>query len=123
MVAVASKGGVMVDQHFGQASDFYIYECRDGKTKFKERRSVNRYCDGAEFCDGKGGGKQEGKMEKILETIDDCACVIAIRIGESPKEKLTAKGIHTLMSYGRIEEAVAQAVEELKTENGKETVL
>lgn len=123
LVAVASKGGVMVDQHFGQASDFYIYECRDGKTKFKERRSVNRYCDGAEFCDGKGGGKQEGKMEKILETIDDCACVIAIRIGESPKEKLTAKGIHTLMSYGRIEEAVAQAVEELKTENGKETVL
>ena len=73
---------------------------------------------------GEGLQKAAGnKMEKILETIDDCACVIAIRIGESPKEKLTAKGIHTLMSYGRIEEAVAQAVEELKTENGKETVL
>ncbi len=107
-VAVSSHGGVLVDQHFGQASDFYIYEYQDGAARFKERRSVGKYCDGAVGCDGKGGGKQM-KIEQILEAIADCACVVTMRIGEAPRQKLAEKGIAVLTSYGRIEDAVEEA--------------
>ncbi len=107
-VAVSSHGGVLVDQHFGQASDFYIYEYLDGGVKFKERRSVGKYCDGTSECDGKGGGKPM-KMEQILDAIADCACVVTMRIGEAPRLKLAEKGIAVLTSYGRIEDAVEEA--------------
>jgi predicted Fe-Mo cluster-binding NifX family protein len=108
--AVSSKGGMHVDQHFGQASDFYIYEYKNGSVKFSERRSVDRYCDGSYGCDGQGGGKKQFQLEQILQTVADCDCIITMRIGESPKKKLAADGVTFLESYGRIEDAVLQAV-------------
>lgn len=116
LFAVSSKGGILVDQHFGHASDFYIYECNkkdDSCTiKFRERRSIDKYCSGIESCDGNGGGKKEGKIENILETIDDCACVITMRIGEAPRQKLAEKGIKIVETYDRIEDAVRKASNE-----------
>jgi MoaA/NifB/PqqE/SkfB family radical SAM enzyme len=117
-VAVSSHGGVLVDQHFGQATDFYIYDYLDGSATFKERRSVGKYCDGVSSCDGKGGGKQM-KIEQILEAIHDCACVVTMRIGEAPREKLAEKGIFVSTSYGRIEDAVEEAANELETKTLK----
>jgi nitrogenase molybdenum-iron protein alpha/beta subunit/MoaA/NifB/PqqE/SkfB family radical SAM enzyme len=108
LFAVSSHGGVLVDQHFGQASDFYIYEYMNGVVKFKERRSVGKYCDGSSGCDGKGGGKQM-KIEQILDAIKDCACIVTMRMGEAPRHKLTEKGIAVWTSFGRIEDAVADA--------------
>lgn len=113
LFAVSSKSGVLVDQHFGHASDFYIYEYKNSSIRFKERRSVNRYCDGVENCDGMGGGSKEGKIDAILETIQDCYGVLAMRIGESPKQKLKERSIETFVTYDRIESAVKQAVEKL----------
>jgi len=113
LFAVSSKSGVLVDQHFGHATDFYIYEYKGNQVKFKERRSVSKYCDGVEDCDGMGGGRKESKIENILEAVKDCKAVIAMRIGESPKQKLRDKNIETFTTYDRIEDAVKQAAEKL----------
>jgi nitrogenase molybdenum-iron protein alpha/beta subunit/MoaA/NifB/PqqE/SkfB family radical SAM enzyme len=111
LFAVSSKSGILVDQHFGHASDFYIYEYKNKNIRFKERRSVTKYCEGSDSCDGMGGGNKEGKMEAILETVKDCNGVLAMRIGEAPKQKLMEKSIQTFTTYDRIEDAVKQAVE------------
>jgi len=115
LLAVASKGGILVDQHFGQANDFYIYEFADGAIRFKERRSVSKYCDG-NGCDGMGGGKRDeeksGRIDDILTTVGDCAAVVSMRIGEAPKEKLRSRGITSITTYDRIEDAVKTAVQE-----------
>jgi predicted Fe-Mo cluster-binding NifX family protein len=108
-VAVATKSGVLVDQHFGQVSEFYIYDYKDGTAQFKERRVVEKYCNGALECDEK-----EDKITSILKTIADCTAVVAMRIGESPKLKLKEKGIHVLATYDRIEDSVKKAVAECK---------
>jgi predicted Fe-Mo cluster-binding NifX family protein len=108
-VAVATKSGVLVDQHFGQVSEFYIFEYRNGTAQFKERRVVEKYCNGALDCDEK-----EDKITSILKTISDCIAVVAMRIGESPKSKLKEKGIHVLATYDRIEDSVIKAVIECK---------
>ncbi|PYG84824.1 nitrogenase cofactor biosynthesis protein NifB [Ruminiclostridium sufflavum DSM 19573] len=113
LFAVSSKSGILVDQHFGHASDFYIYEYKNKVIRFKERRSVSKYCDGAEGCDGMGGMNKEGKMEAILETVKDCNGVLAMRIGEAPKQKLKEKAIETFTTYDRIENAVRVAAEKL----------
>jgi predicted Fe-Mo cluster-binding NifX family protein len=108
-VAVATKSGVLVDQHFGQVSEFYIFEYKNGIAQFKERRVVEKYCNGALDCDEK-----EDKITSILKTISDCIAVVAMRIGESPKSKLKEKGIHVLTTYDRIEDSVIKAVIECK---------
>ena len=130
LFAVASRGGILVDQHFGHVSDFYIYEYKTGAAKFRERRGVPKYCGGPEDCGGTGNGMADGasngagnaggktaggmfdkeeKMEKIFKTIEDCSCVIAMRAGDAPRKKLAEKGIRFLSYYGRIEEAVKEA--------------
>jgi nitrogenase cofactor biosynthesis protein NifB len=105
--AVASKSGTLVDQHFGHAEEFYIYESDGAKTAFIERRSVEKYCTGAEACDDK-----DSIMEGVLKACSDCDGVLALRIGYSPTEKLKAKGIRVITTYDRIEHAVAQAASE-----------
>lgn len=104
-IAVATKSGVLVDQHFGQVSEFYIYEYQNGATKFKERRVIEKYCNGVEECDLK-----EDKITSILKTIADCNAVIAMRIGEAPKSRLAEKGIQVFTTYDRIEDSVIKAV-------------
>ena len=125
--AVASKGGILVDQHFGHVSDLYVYEYHLGEFRFVERRSVTKYCSGSENCGDKvrkdktiqEDEMQAGKLEKIFDTISDCSCVIAMRIGESPKQKLAEKGIVSMMYYGKIEDAVTKAASILMDKNKK----
>ncbi len=111
LFAVSSKSGILVDQHFGHANDFYIYEYKNKRIQFKERRSVTKYCEGSDSCDGMGGN--EGKMEAILETVKDCSGVLSMRIGEAPKQKLKEKSIETFTTYDTIEDAVKLAIEML----------
>lgn len=107
-VAVASKSGMIVDQHFGQVSEFYVYEFTNGNAIFKEKRSIEKYCNGVEECDEK-----EDKITSIIETISDCDAVIAMRIGESPRNKLTQKGIKVFTTYDRIEDSVKKVAAEI----------
>lgn len=113
LFAVSSKGGVLVDQHFGHATDFYIYEHRGGEARFKERRSVSQYC-GPDDCDGKAS-----KLDATVAVIRDCACVITMRIGDAPMSALHKRGIKTFTTYNRIEDAVKEAAELLAS--SKET--
>jgi MoaA/NifB/PqqE/SkfB family radical SAM enzyme len=102
--AVATKSGMLVDQHFGHASEFYIYES-DGKTaKFIERRNVEKYCTGVEHCEDKAS-----KIDNILTAVKDCHSVLALRIGDSPSKRLQDMGIGIVVTYDRIEDAVKKA--------------
>lgn len=107
-VAVATKSGMLVDQHFGQVSEFYVYEYAGGNAVFKERRAIPKYCTGEEECDGK-----EDKISSIIKTIADCDAVIAMRIGDSPKMQLSQKGIRVFTTYDRIEDSVKKVASEL----------
>ncbi len=103
-VAVATKSGMLVDQHFGQASEFYIYESDGSKACFVERRSVAKFCLGREACDEKAE-----RMDRLINTIKDCGSVVALRIGDAPQKRLTEMGIRSIATYDQIEAAVNKA--------------
>jgi GMP synthase-like glutamine amidotransferase/predicted Fe-Mo cluster-binding NifX family protein len=105
LFAVASKDGTLVDQHFGHAQKFYIYEY-DGGVTFKECRNVPQYC-------APGEREKTDTMDAILKTIGDCVCVLCLRIGEPPRRILAARGIKAIMAYNSIEEAVKEAAQSL----------
>ena len=102
--AVATKSGIIVDQHFGHVTEFYIYEYKNSEVIFKEKRNIEKYCEGVEYC-----GEKEDKIAKIISTISDCDGVIAMRIGDSPTRKLNDKGISVYTTYDRVSEAVKKA--------------
>jgi nitrogenase molybdenum-iron protein alpha/beta subunit/MoaA/NifB/PqqE/SkfB family radical SAM enzyme len=108
LFAVSSKGGILVDQHFGHAEEFYIYEYKNSEVRFKEKRSVYKYCNGKAGCDD-----QADKMDFIMNAISGCSCVLSMRIGENPKAKLNGMGIKTFVTYDKIEDAVLQAAKTL----------
>lgn len=104
--AVASKSGMLVDSHFGQVSELYIYEYKNGESKYIEKRQIPKYCTGSEQC-----YEGDDKISIIINTITDCDGVIVMRIGESPKKKLKEKNISAFATYDRIEAAVKTAAE------------
>ena len=106
--AVASKSGMLIDEHFGHAKTFYIYEYKDGKPVYIENRNVDNYCKGPEVCDD-----EVNKIENIISTIKDCQGVLALRIGNAPEKKLESRGIKVFTTYDRIEKAVQEAAQKL----------
>ncbi|WP_099466933.1 nitrogenase cofactor biosynthesis protein NifB [Konateibacter massiliensis] len=108
-VAVATKSGMIVDQHFGQVSELYVYEYFKGNAKFIEKRNIDKYCSGKEECEEK-----EDKISMIIDTIADCDAVIAMRIGDSPRMKLNQKGIKVFTTYDKIEDSVKKVAAEIE---------
>lgn len=119
LIAVSSKSGVLVDQHFGRTDDLYIYECDTSNgVRFREHRSVSKSGDGSVCCGGPGMRKDDdgqNKIDKIVKVIGDCKVVISMRIGDAPQKKLKDLGILSLMMTGRIEEAVDKAAKEINS--------
>ena len=103
-IAVATKSGVRVDEHFGHAQAFRVYEYAGGAVRFVESRPVPAYCSSPDECGG-----HSGRIDAIAGMIGDCAAVLSLRIGEVPRAALAARGIRSMMHYDFIETAVGEA--------------
>lgn len=108
--AVCSKTGKLTDQHFGLATKFYIYDYLDDAVTFLETRAVEQYCHGPQE------DKDSGKIYRLIHTIEDCNCVICMRIGACPANELKEKNIDTYVTYNLIEDGILEAVNRLYRE-------
>ena len=45
LIAVASSDGIVVNNHFGHAATFYVFEASDDRIELKEKREVTPVCD------------------------------------------------------------------------------
>jgi nitrogen fixation protein NifB len=100
LVAVATTGGGRINQHFGHASEFQIYEVDGKSTTFIGHRRVDLYCQG-------GFGEDE-QLPSIVAAINDCHAVLVAKIGACPKDELAAAGIEPVEAHAQmfIEEGV-----------------
>lgn len=90
-VAVTSTSGKLVDQHFGQTTDFMIFEINGEDYKFLETRSTKKYCNGGNELNNQSNGKKEA-----IETISDCDAVLSMKIGLGAQKKLGEFGIECI---------------------------
>ncbi len=102
-IAVTSKYGKLIDQHFGHAASFAIYQGNGGGFRLIERRSIAKYCSGSEECDS------DETREKILYALEDCDAVLTMRIGYHAKERLTKHGVLCVESCDSIDNGLCQA--------------
>ncbi|HEY8804836.1 MAG TPA: nitrogenase cofactor biosynthesis protein NifB [Clostridium sp.] len=106
--AVASKSGLNVDQHFGHATEFYIYDFKNGDATFIEKRKIPKFCTGIDDCED----SHEDKIDYIIKTIEDCSGVLALRIGDVPKQKLEKKNIEVYLLCDEIRNGIRKIVGE-----------
>lgn len=87
-VAVTSKSGKLVDQHFGQTTDFMIFEINGEDYKLLETRSIKKYCNEGNELNNEYHGKNG-----VIEMISDCDAVLTMKIGLGAQKKLGEFGI------------------------------
>jgi nitrogen fixation protein NifB len=91
LVAVATKGSGRINEHFGHASEFQIYELSVAGAKFVGHRRVDLYC--------LGGYGEDDSLDTIIRAINDCTAVLVAKIGGCPKDSLIAAGIDPVDQY------------------------
>lgn len=91
LVAVATKGSGLINEHFGHAKEFQVYELSAGGAKFVGHRRVDLYCQ--------GGYGEEDSLATIIRAINDCHAVFVAKIGGCPKADLIKAGIEPVDEF------------------------
>lgn len=111
LMAVATKGGGIINQHFGHASEFLIYEASAEGVRFIGHRKTIPYCEGGDTC-----GEGESALERTIRELAGCEVVLCAKIGYEPWKPLEAAGIQPNGEHAMepIEEAVMAVYEEMR---------
>ncbi|MBV8607880.1 MAG: nitrogenase cofactor biosynthesis protein NifB [Singulisphaera sp.] len=109
LMAVASKGGGVINEHFGHAREFLIYEASPEGVRFLGHRKTDLYCSGGDTC-----GEAESALDQIIRTLAGCEAVLCSKVGFEPWEALEAAGIQPNGEHGMepIEQAVVAVYKE-----------
>jgi len=105
LVAVATKGGGRINQHFGHAREFQVFEARDGQIRFVGHRRVeDAYCQ--------GGWGEEATLDGVIAALAGVDLVLCAKIGDCPKAHLSEAGIQVsdADAYEYIESGIAAAL-------------
>ena len=108
LVAVCTKGSGRINQHFGHAREFQIYEVDSAGVRLVSHRRAAQYCQ--------GGYGEDDALAATIELLEGVSAVLCARIGENPRDRLAAAGIRAIDKHAHeyIETAVAEVfVEEL----------
>ena len=93
-VAVATREGMLVNQHLGEARDFTIFgidpEDEEEFVAIEKRLAPPL-------------GGRDDRWNELADILKDCRAVLVNAAGMSPKQALTAKGIQVIEMAGMIE--------------------
>ncbi|MDH3999060.1 MAG: dinitrogenase iron-molybdenum cofactor biosynthesis protein [Desulfuromonadales bacterium] len=104
LIAVTSKTGAEVDQHFGHAEKFRIFKYRKGKPVQVSEVEVEKYCS----FDPDHPFRHR-QFDGIAEALKECKAVVTAMIGELPKQELEKLGFKVVSMTGPIEPALKVA--------------
>lgn len=105
-IAVGSSDGVNVNLKFGEVDKFLIYEVSDEIKLAEERKYIatsdsseteqacNSSCKGTSKCGGNGGGcSGPSEVSSKVALIEDCRCVVCLKIGFQAQKQFEKKAI------------------------------
>lgn len=95
-VAVASREGVLVNLHLGEAEEFLVFGQKDEAfAQIDARPAPERGCG-------------ESRWTTLAEKLSDCRAVLVSSAGSKPTKALTDAGIKVIVMEGLIEEALTE---------------
>jgi nitrogen fixation protein NifB len=90
-IAVATKRGGLVDQHFGHAREFLLYDVSRAGAALVGRRATALYCT--------GGEDDDDALEVALRALSGCRAVLVAKVGRCPSGRLAAAGIEPVTEH------------------------
>ncbi len=104
-VAFTSSSGEMIDQHFGQCQNFYIWEIAP------ENAHLDTVISGIV-----AGADEEDRIQSRAKALADCSIVYTMQIGGPAAAKLVAQKIHPMKTNTEVSipETVARLQEVLR---------
>ncbi|WP_242868716.1 nitrogenase component 1 [Desulfotomaculum copahuensis] len=109
-VAVASREGMYVDQHFGRAGKFLIFTLNGRKVRQIEVRESN---GGAADCREKTA---KASMEQKMALLADCRAVVCLAAGHCARELAAGKGLLIMETDAAVPGALDDCVRMLASE-------
>ncbi|MBU1195983.1 MAG: nitrogenase cofactor biosynthesis protein NifB [Proteobacteria bacterium] len=91
-VAIATREGVLINQHLGEATFLSIYDINKDTPTLIEHREMPE------------PGQKEFRWNAMAQKLADCHLILVSGVGNSPKRILTDKGYQILMVEGLIDE-------------------
>jgi len=110
LMAVATSGQGVINQHFGHAKEFLVYEASPNGVRFMSHRKTELYCSGDDTC-----GDGETVLQRTIRALEGCEAVLCSKIGYEPWEMLEQAGIMPNGEHAMepIEEAVLAVYKEM----------
>ncbi len=93
-VAVATREGVLVNQHLGEAEELHIFGRRQGTVCLIEKRQAPKPGSGPE------------RWNRLGDQLADCRMLLVSGVGDSPRKILSMRGVTIAVCEGLIEDAV-----------------
>jgi nitrogen fixation protein NifB len=101
-VAVATSTGAFIDEHFGQATRFLIFELTETGFHQVAVRESRQGCGGGCDCGA------EKPVQSAVELATDCQAVLVTQIGDHGLKRLAARGILAFESTDPVGEALQE---------------
>ena len=92
-VAFATTDGINVDEHFGRAGSFAIYDLSRAGYNFLELRKFADGVDQAVFGTREQGALHDEAVQDKVDRLADCKIVFMTEIGGPSAARLVKKGI------------------------------
>ncbi len=110
LMAIATSGQGVINQHFGHATEFLIYEASSKGVRFISHRKVDQYCIGNDSC-----GDKESALSGSIRALVGCEVVLCSKIGFEPWGMLEEAGIQPNGEHAMepIEDAVLAVYQEM----------
>lgn len=103
-VAIASESGLFIDEHFGRAPKFLIFEV--GKNGIYHQIDSRKNVPPEEYLEN-----HDQALTKIINKVKDCRFVLAEKIGPDAKLKLASKNIRAY----ELDCSIAESLERLSS--------
>jgi len=97
LIAVASKDGREINQHFGHAERFLIFEVEGSGVKLVDERKVERYC-----TYDADHPLRAHILHAIADAVGECRAIVCAQIGQTPQMELERLGIDAFVAEGPI---------------------
>ncbi len=98
-IAVATTDGISVNEHFGRAKRFSIYNAASTTSELLMEQYVDPYSSGQ-----KDHTFDEARFQEVVRVLEGCEKVFITKIGDEPAEALKALGIEPVVYSGVIRE-------------------
>lgn len=103
LIAVASKDGKDINQHFGHAERFLIYDVDGSEARLVDEKKVERYCS----YDADHPLRSH-ILKAIADALAGCRAVVCAQIGQAPQQEMEMLGLDTFVAEGAIKPTLVE---------------